>query len=216
MTERSTTAPITAPATARTSDEDRVPSDGELLHLLKKGDDSGFSVLVRTRAAMVIATARRYLRSDADVADCFQETFIAVFNGVHRFEGRSTLNHWIRGIAINQCLMALRNNRRRREQSIEHLIESFDECGRRIPVQFETSDPPASVAIDQQATRGIVRQSINDLPDKYRVILLLRDIDGYTTQEAATILGININAAKTRLHRARLALKSMLQPLLVS
>lgn len=184
----------------------------ELLECLRAGDEGCYETLVRRLGPQVLATAQRYLRSEADAADCFQDTFLVVFESINKFEQRSSLSTWIRGITVNQCLMRIRKQARRREQSIEHMLPIFDEHGDRIEAASPRQTAAISESIDTEQMRSIVRQNINGLPDDYRLVLLLRDIDGYTTREAAAILGINANAVKTRLHRARSALKYLLEP----
>ena len=186
--------------------------DKELLACLRAGEDACYEELVRRFGSQVLATAKRYLRSDADAADCFQDTFLAVFESVDKFEQRSTIGTWIRGVTVNQCLMRVRARGRRREECIEHLLPVFDESGSRVDSFTGNQSSIVADSIDAARVREIVRGEINKLPDTYRVILLLRDIDGYSTKESALILGISMNAAKTRLHRARSTLKSMLEP----
>ncbi len=189
-------------------------SETELLECLRAGEERCFETLVRQLGPQVLATAKRYLRSDADAADCFQDTFLVVFEGINKFERRSSLRTWVRGITINQCLMRIRKQGRRQEESIEHLLPVFDENGDRIETAGMIQSSTIGASIDNSAVKSIVREKINELPDDYRLVLLLRDIDGYTTKETAAILRIKINAVKTRLHRARSALKSLLIPVL--
>ena len=188
-------------------------AESELLKELRSGDSASFELLVRTYSPKVLAVARRYLRSEADAADCVQDTFLQVYRNIDSYEQRSSLWYWIRGIAINQCLMILRQRRRRPEESIEHLLPVFDASGNRVEETGSSSDgldaPAQSVDVQR-----FVRQAIKSLPDSYRTVLLLRDIDGYTTRETADILNIQFNAVKTRLHRARSALKKLLEPVM--
>jgi RNA polymerase sigma-70 factor (ECF subfamily) len=188
--------------------------DGELISCLRDGEDGCYEILVRRFGPRVLSTAKRYLRSEAEAHDCFQDTFIAVFEGIDRFEQRSSLGTWIRRIAINQCLMRIRAQGRRREESIDHLLPVFDENGSRAHIFAPINSSATTDPIDRSRTKVIVREKINALPDTYRVMLLLRDIDGYSTKEAAAIEGISVTAAKTRLHRARSALKSLLEPVM--
>ena len=185
-------------------------SETELLACLRTGEERCFETLVRQIGPQVLATAKRYLRSDAEAADCFQDTFLAVFQGINKFEQRSSLRTWVQRITINQCLTRIRKQVRRREESIEHLLPAFDEKGSRIETGGMTRPSAISESLDTARVKSIVRKTINELPDDYRLVLLLRDIDGYTTKETATILRIKNNAVKTRLHRARTALKSLL------
>jgi RNA polymerase sigma-70 factor (ECF subfamily) len=100
--------------------------EADLLECLRAGVESCYEVLVRRLGPQVLATARRYLRSDADAADCFQDTFVAVFENISKFEKRSSLSTWIRGITINQCLTRVRKQARR------HAITMFRPY-RRLP-----------------------------------------------------------------------------------
>jgi len=191
---------------SRTSDAEAV-----LIHSLRSREDSGYETLVRSYGPLVMATANRYLRSQDDAADCFQDTFIAIFESIDSFQGRSPFRFWVRGVTINQCLMTLRKRKRRREESIEHMLPMFNDRGRRIEVASPRQKSEIGESLDAEQRRQVVRENIDRLPDKYRLVLLLRDIDGYSTREAASILGIEVNAVKTRLHRARSALKHMLE-----
>ena len=189
-------------------------NDGALLDCLRAGEEACYEILVRRFGAGVLSTAKRYLRSDAEAHDCFQDTFLAAFEGIHKFEQRSSLGTWLRGITTNQCLMKIRTQGRRNEESIEHLLPVFDENGSRVCPNGSKRPTTTTDPIDRSRTKAIVREKIDELPDSYRVMLLLRDIDGYSTKEAAVIQGISVTAAKTRLHRARSALKSLLEPVM--
>lgn len=192
------------------------PRDAEeqLVESLRLGEDFAYETLVRSYGPLVMSVAGRYLKSEAEAADCFQDTFVAVFRGIDNFEHRSSLRHWVRGIAIKQCLMRLRKSRRRREESIDYLLPVFDENGSRVDTAGPHERFQIVEALDGERMRRVVRENIGRLPDDYRLVVLLRDIDGYSTRETASILGISANAAKVRLHRARSALKQLLQPIM--
>ncbi len=199
--------------TAGTSQSEYLDSsEKELLDCLRAGDNGCYEILVRRFGPQVLATAKRYLRSDADAADCFQDTFLAVFKSIDKFEQRSTIGTWLRGITINQCLMRIRAQGRRQEDSIEHLLPVFDEKGNRMDSCSSNGSCQIDELLDTAQMKQLVREKILELPDTSRVMLLLRDIDGYSTKEAATILGISVTAAKTRLHRSRTALGALLKP----
>jgi RNA polymerase sigma-70 factor, ECF subfamily len=183
-----------------------------LVQSLRMGENSGYETLVRSYGPQVMAIARRYLRSEADAADCFQDTFIAVFQNIEKFQQRSSFRQWVRGVAVKQCLMKIRKQQRRREDSIEHMLPMFNDRGKRVDVASPRQKFEIGAMLDAEKIRKLVRTNIDKLPQDHRLVLLLRDIDGYSTSETASILGIKINAVKTRLHRARSALKFMLEP----
>ncbi len=92
------------------------------------------------------------------------------------------------------------------------MLPTFDEHGNRVDAVSPREKTGIGEILDTEQIRQIVRENIDKLPEDYRLVLLLRDIDGYSTSEAESILGIKVNAVKTRLHRARSALKFMLEP----
>jgi len=95
-----------------------------LVYSLRKGEDSGYETLVRSYGPQVMTIAQRYLRSEADAADCFQNTFVAVFQSIESFQQSSSSFHlWVRRVAVNQCFMKLRERKRQPEESIEPLLE---------------------------------------------------------------------------------------------
>jgi RNA polymerase sigma-70 factor, ECF subfamily len=187
-------------------------ADAMLVQSLRLGEEAGYETLVRKFGPQVMAIARRYLRSEADAADCFQDTFIAVFQNIEKFQQRSSFRQWVRGVSVKQCLMKIRKQQRRREDSIEHMLPMFNDRGKRVGVASPRQKSEIGDMLDAEKIRRLVRENIDRLPQDHRLVLLLRDIDGYSTSDTACILGIKVNAVKTRLHRARSALKFMLQP----
>jgi len=184
-------------------------AEAGFLERLQRGDEGACETLVRENTARLLAIARRYLRSEEDARDAVQEGFVAAFRSISRFQGGSSLSTWLHRIVINACLMKLRSSRRRPETSIEDLLPRFDESGHRV-FEPEEDRESAEASIDRSQTRRIVREAIDRLPEHYRTVLLLRDIEELSTAEAAGILGLTENAVKIRLHRARQALRTLL------
>jgi RNA polymerase sigma-70 factor (ECF subfamily) len=186
-----------------------------LLARLKAGDDDAFEVLVRTYAPRLIAVARRYVGSDDAAQDCVQEAMLAAFKGLESFEGRSSLATWLHRITVNAALQALRRRGARNEVSIDPWLPSFDEDGF-LEGPSTTTALDAEALLNEADVREQVRAAIDRLPDSYRNVLLLRDIEGLSIKESADMLEISETNAKVRLHRARSALKKELEPLLVA
>jgi RNA polymerase sigma-70 factor (ECF subfamily) len=189
-------------------------AEASLLERLRAGDEAAFETLVRDNAGRLLAVARRYLRSEEDASDAVQDAFIAASRSIARFEGGSSLSTWLHRIAINACLMKIRSAKRRPQESLEELLPTFDETGHRIG-PFESWSESAETVLDRDATRVRVRACIDRLPDKYRTVLILRDIEELSTEEAARALGTTPTAVKVRLHRARQALRTLLEPMFV-
>jgi RNA polymerase sigma-70 factor (ECF subfamily) len=185
--------------------------EAELARRLKAGDATAFEIIVRTYSARLLAVTRRILGNDEDAQDAVQETLLSAFRNASRFEGGSRVSTWLHRIAVNAALMKLRSRRRKPEQPIEPLLPAFREDGHHVE-QFSSWDPPIDVALQSRHARALVRRLIGELPESYRVVLMLRDIEELSTEETAAALGITPNAAKIRLHRARQALRTLLAP----
>ena len=170
-----------------------------------------FETLVRTHMAAMLRVARRFLRSEEDARDAVQDAFVSAFRALDRFASHAQLSTWLHRIVVNACLMRLRAQRRRPEEDIEEYLPRFAEDGH----QIEPSEPwceTAETILERTELRGVVRSAIDALPDTYREVVLLRDIEELSTEEAADVLGVTPNAVKIRLHRARQALRTLLDP----
>ena len=191
-------------------------TEDDLVARLRAGDDAAYAELVRTQGGRMFAVARRLLRSDDDAADAVQEAFVSAFRAIASFEGGARLSTWLHRIVVNAALMKLRTRARRPEVSIEELLPKFFEDGHHVDEPAEWRNPVQLDALQRQETRALVREQIDQLPADYRTVLLLRDIEGLDTKETAEVLGVTPNAAKIRLHRARLALRTLLDPFMRS
>jgi RNA polymerase sigma-70 factor (ECF subfamily) len=186
-------------------------TDTDLVTRLRAGDDDAFELVVRTYSGRLLAVTRRILANDEDARDAVQDAFLAAFRSLERFEGGSLLSTWLHRIAVNAALMKLRTRRRKPEESIEPLLPVYREDGHHQEA-FSSWTEPVDVAMARAEHRAVVRQCIEQLPESYRTVLLLRDIEELDTEETARALGISGNAVKIRLHRARQALRTLLAP----
>ncbi len=183
-----------------------------LLASLRTGDAAAFEGVVRTYGGRLLAVARQVLGSEEDAHDALQEAFITAFRAIDRFEGKSKLSTWLHRIVVNAALMRLRTKRRKREQSIDDLLPTFLADGHENRPTPEWNQS-ALAGIERKETQAAVRAMIDRLPDDYRTVLLLRDIQELDTAEVASLLGITEGNVKVRLHRARQALKTLLEPM---
>ena len=183
--------------------------EAELLAALRSGREEAFETLVRTHSGRMLSVCRRILRSEDEAKDAVQEAFVSAFRGISKFEGTSQLGTWLHRIAVNAALMRLRSRKRRPEESIDELLPSFKEDGH-ARVEPRDFSPSALQAVETRETREFVRGCIDRLPEMYRTVLLLRDIEELDTFEAAEVLGVSEGVVKVRLHRARHALRQLL------
>lgn len=181
-----------------------------LIERLRDGEPGAFETMVRRYGAQMLAVARRLVRNEDDARDVVQEAFLQAFRALDDFRADAKLSTWLHRIVVNTGLMRLRSASRRPEGFIDDLLPDFDTTG-------SHASPVASVsmtvedALEQKEVRTRVRAAVERLPAAYRAIIVLRDFEDLSTEEAATALGISENAAKIRLHRARQALGTLLR-----
>ena len=181
-----------------------------LLTRLRAGDERAFEDLVRTFGGRLLSVARRFVRNEEDAQDIVQSAYLSAFRALDQFEGNCQLSTWLHRIVVNTALMKLRSKRRKPEESIEELLPAFQEDGHHVE-QFSDWNTPADLLMERHETRATVRACIDQLPDNYRAVLLLRDIEEQSTQEVADALSMTPTAVKVRLHRARQALSTLLR-----
>jgi RNA polymerase sigma-70 factor (ECF subfamily) len=185
-------------------------SEALLVERLRAGDDAAFEAVVRLYGGRLLAAARRLLRNDDDAADAVQDAFLAAFKSIDGFQGTARLSTWLHRIVINAALMKVRSASRRPEDAIADLLPRFDADGHWLDTVQEWSSGGQEL-LEQRETRQLVRRCIDRLPDAYRTVLMLRDIEDLDTEEVAGTLGVTANAVKIRLHRARQALRTLLE-----
>lgn len=183
-----------------------------LIERLRQGDDAAYETLVTVYGPRMLAVARRYLHDESDAQDALQDAFISVFKHIDRFAGQSALGTWLHTIVVRSALMKLRTYRSQQKASIEELLPKFEgNFDHRLDARGPWKGSAESTA-ESDEIRALVRKGIDQLPEIYRVVVLLRDIEGLDTEETANLLGLTANVIKTRLHRARQALREILDP----
>lgn len=169
--------------------------------------------LVRANIGWMLALAERLLRDRGLAEDVVQESFVRALDGLANFEGRSTLKSWLHRITVNTALSKLRQVKRLAEQPIDEHLPEFDRHDCRIELPWSHLASVEEI-MESDSLRRRVYVAIDKLPDAYRVVLQLRDIEEYDTSEVAALLDITETNVKVRLHRARAALKRLLEPVL--
>lgn len=183
--------------------------DKDLVARLRARDDGAFEQLVRRTTGSLLATARRFVRSEEDARDAVQSAFVRAIQALPKFRQESRLSTWLHRILVNECLMRLR--RRHDEVELDDtLLPAFQADGHQLQPSTDWSES-AEAALQRSETKAIVQAAIDQLPDTYRTVLMLRDIEELEPAEAAELLGISTNVLKVRLHRARQALRTLLE-----
>jgi RNA polymerase sigma-70 factor, ECF subfamily len=188
--------------------------DPQLVAALRAGDLAAFEKVVREQGRALLAVAQRLLRNDDDAREALQDAFVSAFRSRSRFEGGSRISTWLHRIVVNSCLMRLRRQRRRVEVPIDDWLPRFLPDGHHEASFIDWSNA-AHAMIEQEETCALVRRCIDQLPDSYRTVLLMHDIEGLAIDEVAAVMDITANAVHIRLHRARQALRTLLDPVFV-
>jgi RNA polymerase sigma-70 factor (ECF subfamily) len=187
-----------------------VADEAALVAGLRERRPDAFETMVRVYTPRLLAVARRLVGNDEDARDVVQDAMLSAYRSIDKFEANSRVSTWLHRIVVNAGLMKLRTRRRKPEESIEPLLPTFREDG-----HYRNELPAWAAASDETAERNemqqIVREAILNLPDAYREVVVLRDIEEQDTAATAAALGITPNAVKIRLHRARQALRTQLE-----
>jgi len=183
-----------------------------LIAALKEHSHEAFSYLVSQNAAWMLGLARRILLVDNLASDCVQEAFLKAYSNIKEFEHRSSIKTWLHRIVVNQALMKNRTLNRQAEEPYEDYLPTFDKNGFLVgPINIEKENVEDILSKKQNAM--LVQQAIHSLPDNFRIMLLLRDIEQLSTSEVAEILEVEASVVRSRIHRARIALRKKLEPL---
>ena len=177
-------------------------TDAELIDLTKQGDHSAFAEIVRRYKSRIASTIHGMIGRCIEADDIGQEVFIRFYNAIANFRGDSELGTYLTRIAINLSLNEIRRRKRRRFFSLDSLTEK------------DTNAPDAGDAALANDSKAIVQQAIEKLNVKYSSVLVLRLVDGYSTEETAKILGVPLGTVLSRLARAQIKLKEYLTPFL--
>jgi len=179
-----------------------------LIRRVQAGDAEAFYQLVRPYERAVFLAAVAIVKNDADAEEVAQEAILKAFKGLGRFREEAKFSTWLIQIAINEAKMKLRKDRRHLYESIDQGQQSDD--GDYIPKDFADWREIPSQALERRELRDALTTALVSLPEKYREILILRDVNHLSITETAQILGLSEANVKTRLSRARLQMRDAL------
>ena len=188
------------------SDEIPVDPDSALVAQVKQGNTEAFAELVRRHTRRVFGTLSGLVGNVDDARDSTQDVFLKAFQNILSFQERSKFSTWITSIAVNTGTELLRKRR-----PIESLDETEEESGFR-PRQIQSWVEDPEQQLEKAQMNDLVRKGVLRLPEKYRVAILLRDINQLSTEEAAAALNLSVPALKARVLRGRLMLRESLAP----
>jgi RNA polymerase sigma-70 factor (ECF subfamily) len=178
-----------------------------LVSKAKAGDVAAFEQLIEAYQKKVYNLALRMTGNQEDAADLAQEAFIRVFRSISGFKEQSSFSTWIYRITTNVCLDEIRKRKNRKVISIDEDIHMDDGEMKR---QIVSDDPLPDEMAERAELRNIVNDAINSLPEDQKVVITLRDLNGLSYEEIAQVLGIPGGTVKSRINRARQALRNVL------
>jgi RNA polymerase sigma-70 factor (ECF subfamily) len=180
-----------------------------LVTALKSKDPTAFAQLIAQHGTMLYRVALRLIGQPEEAEEVVQQTLLTVHEKIHTFDARAALTTWLYRIVVNTALMRLRAKARVPEELQDPLEAHFTAAGQHARAVAEWTLPPEEALLRQEALT-VLQQGIAGLPALYRTVYVLAEIEGLPHQEIATILGLTVSTAKTRLHRARLLLREAL------
>ena len=186
-------------------------SDDELVARARASDVAAFEELVGRHEEKVYRLAMRFTRNETDAAEIVQETFLSAWRNLEGFQGKAQFASWLYRVAVNAALMMLRSQKRHPQVAVddvtpEVLGEAVKDAGPGLGAGPDWSRRPDEQFQSDELRRQI-QLAVDQLPESQRSVFLMRDVDGLSTEETGELLGVSLPTVKTRLHRARLALR---------
>jgi RNA polymerase sigma-70 factor (ECF subfamily) len=186
---------------------EEVHPDVALVNRAREGDTAAYEKLVRQYDRQIFRIAQHITQNREDAEDVVQDAFLKAYEKLDQFQGNSKFYTWLVRIAVNESLMRLRKRRTGKMVSIDEDVETEEGS---MPRDLADWSPDPEAQYGQSEMADILRKTIQGLPPGFRVVFVLRDVDGLSTEETAESLGLSIPAVKSRLLRARLQLRERL------
>lgn len=182
-------------------------SDEELVESAKQGDPDAFPQLVKKYSRRILRVGRNITNNDEDAEDVLQETFLKAYTHLEGFQGNSKFYTWLVRIAMNEALMKLRKRKGDKVVSLDEQLDTGEDTVTREIAVWEGNPEDR---YSQEEIRDILDKTVASLPEAFRTVFMLRDVEELSTEETAEVLNLSIPAVKSRLLRARLQLREKL------
>lgn len=186
--------------------KDKRLSDLALIEQVQQGSVAAFEELISRYESTVYNLALRFTRNQEDAEEVLQDVFLTIFTKVKGFEGKSAFSSWLYRVIVNSSFMKLR----KRRSSLVVPLDDQDDNGRNKLENEGSSEERLDDQLQNKRLREVLSGAIDKLPDQYRAVFVLRDVEGLSNIEVGKVLDITVPAVKSRLHRARLMLRRKL------
>ena len=183
-------------------------SDDQLIERFKKGCEKSFEQLISRYETKAHNLAMRLTRNPEDAEEVLQDVFVTVYRKIESFQGKAKFSSWLYRITVNAAFMKLRKRRQDKSISLDDMLPHLQ--NKAISNQSSYGSRCDSRAMSNEIKKTL-EIAINKLPDEYRAVFVLRDIDGLSNKEVSKVLGLSVPAVKSRLHRSRLMLRKRLR-----
>lgn len=194
-------------------------SDEALVENYKRTKDvNQFKSLVRRYQSRVYSAAVRILGNTEEAEEVVQDTFVKMHQNLDKFRNQAPFGAWVFKIAHNQCVDHMRSNRRKRGFFLlsfdpqSTVNEQEDSLDANVVGQFADGSPTPEQELDYDEQKEIIAASLRQLPENQRIVLVLHDVEGFSYQEIADIVGASIGTVRSRLHYGRIKLRELLEP----
>ncbi len=186
----------------------KILADTVLIEQFTKGCQASFEELISRYETKVHNLAMRLTRNAEDAEEVLQDVFVTVYRKIEGFEGKAKFSSWLYRITVNAAFMKLRKRKQDQSVSLDDMLPHLQ--NKAVTQKNAFGAHSDSLAINNEI-RTSLEAAINRLPEDYRAVFILRDIDGLSNKEVGEILGLSIPAVKSRLHRSRLMLRKRLR-----
>jgi RNA polymerase sigma-70 factor (ECF subfamily) len=183
--------------------DDGTFSDDEIVARVRGGDTAVFEILMRRYNQRLFRAARAIVRDDADAEDAVQQAYLAAYAHLDQFAGAARFSTWLTRIAVREALGKLRTRKRRSEVDLDDKQET-------LMMSDERDDTSPEKHAERRELAGVLEGAIDALPEIYRVVFMMREVEQLSTNETADVLELSEEAVKVRLHRARGMLRDSL------
>ena len=184
-------------------------TEESLVRDLQNGNLEAYDKIAEIYQKKIYGLSFNLTRNQMDAQDVTQEVLLTLFRKINMFQGKSAFSSWVYRIAVNASYMRLRSKKKEPNVSIDELMPSFNSAGFQQEKIQDWSENTESLIFTKE-TRDVIDKAVNLLPEKEKVVFLLRDVEGLSSEKAGEILDLTVPAVKSRLHRARLFLRKKL------
>ena len=193
----------------RTQNSIKNSKDEELVRDLKNGDLDAFDKFVELYQKRIYALGFNLTQNQMDAQDVAQEVFLTIFRKINTFQGKSAFSSWVYRITLNAVYMKLRSKKKRQTVSLDDAFPNFNKSGYHLEKIRDWSQNSEALLFSKE-TKEIIQKAVDLLPEKEKIVFILRDVEELSTEKVSEILDLTVPAVKSRLHRARLFLRKKL------